>query len=102
MLRYPVLPRYHTQQQDPVTSVIYNQLLRSHEKPSDVKWRKQHLYRYLQLWTQLLIVDGILCHHYSPGPDSELVTVPVLPRALQQDAIYQAHDIYTWLWSSRA
>ena len=81
------------QQQDPVTSVIYNQLLRSHEKPNDVKWRKQHLYRYLQLWTQLLIVDGILCRHYSPGPDSELITVPVLPRALQQDAIYQAHDI---------
>ena len=53
----------------------------------------QHLYRYLQLWTQLLLVDDILCSCYSPGPDSELITVPVLPRALQQDTLYQAHDI---------
>ena len=28
-----------------------------------------------------------------PGPNSELITVPVLPRALQQVALYQAHDI---------
>ena len=47
----------------------------------------------MKLWTQLLIVDGILRHHYSLEPDSELITVPVLPHALQQDPLYQAHDI---------
>ena len=81
------------QQLDPVTSVIYNQLLRSCEKPNDAKWRKQQLYRYLQLWTQLLFVDDILCRRYRPGPDSELTTVSVLPHALQQDALYQTHNI---------
>ena len=39
-----------------------------------------------------LLMD-ILCQHYRPGPDSELITVPVLPRALQQDTLYQAHNI---------
>ena len=48
---------------------------------------------YNSAWTQLLIVDGILCCHYSPGPVSELVTVPILPCALQQGAPNQAHDI---------
>ena len=81
------------QRSDSVTSALYNQLSKSQEKPTDAKWRKQHLYRYLQLWPQLLLVEGIVCRRYSPGPDSELITVPVLPHALQRDALYQAHDI---------
>ena len=27
------------------------------------------------------------------GPDPELITVSIIPEALQQDALYQAHDI---------
>ena len=33
-----------------------------------------------------------MCRRYSPAPDSEMITVPVLPQALQQDALYQAHN----------
>ena len=80
------------QQSDPVTNALYDQLLKSYAKPTDAKWCKQHLHRYLQLWPQLLMVEGIVCRRYSPGPDSELITVPIIPEALQQDALYQAHD----------
>ena len=80
------------QQNDPVTSAISDHLSRSSEKPTDTKWRKQPLYRYVQLWPQLLLVDDIVCRRYSPAPDSEMITVPVLPQALQQDALYQAHN----------
>ena len=66
---------------------------KSHEKPTDAKWRKQPLYRYAQIWPQLLLVDDIVCRQYSPSPDSEMITVPVLPQALRQDALYQAHNI---------
>ena len=38
-------------------------------------------------------MEGIVCCRYSPGPDSELITVPIIPEALQQDALYQTHDI---------
>ena len=48
------------QQCDPVTNPLYDQLSRSHEKPTDAKWRKQHLYHYLRLWLQLLLVEGIV------------------------------------------
>ena len=80
------------QQHDPVTSAISDHLLRSSEKPTDTKWRKQPLYRYVRLWPQLLLVDDIVCRRYSPAPDSEMITCPLLPQALQQDALYQAHN----------
>ena len=38
-------------------------------------------------------MEGIVCCRYSPGPDSELITVPIIPQAQQQDALCQAHDI---------
>ena len=81
------------QQNDPATSAIYDQLSKSHEKPTDAKWRKQPLYRYVQIWPQSLLVDDIVCRQYNPSPDSEMITVPVLPQALRQDALYQAHNI---------
>ena len=34
---------------------------------------------YSQLWAQLLLKDGIVWRHYTPGPTSDAVTVPVLP-----------------------
>ena len=80
------------QQNDPVTSAISDHLSRSSKKPTDTKGRKQPLYHYVQLWSQLLIVDDIVCHRYSPSPDLEMITVPVFPQALQQDALYQAHN----------
>ena len=42
---------------------------------------------------QFLLVEGIVCCRYSLGPDSELITFPIIPQAQQQDALHQAHDI---------
>ena len=80
------------QHNDPITNTIRNQLSASLKKPTDEKWRKQPLCYYVQLWSQLLLLDGILCRRYCPGPDSELITVPVLPSTLQQAALHQAHN----------
>ena len=33
-----------------------------------------------------------MCRRYCPGPDSELITVPVLASTLQQAALHQAHN----------
>ena len=41
---------------------------------------------------QLLLKDGIVWRHYTPGPTSDNVTVPVLPVMLQKDALQQCHD----------
>ena len=49
------------QQCDPVTNALLDQPSKSHEKPTDAKWRKQHLHHYLQLWSQLLLVEGRVC-----------------------------------------
>ena len=67
------------QHNDPITNTIRNQVSASLKKPTDEKWRKQPLCHYVQLWSLLLLLDGILCCCYCPGPDSELITVPVLP-----------------------
>ena len=49
-----------------------------------------------QLWPQLLLLNDTVHCHYHPGPDSELIIVPILPYMLQQDALHQLHDIWYW------
>ena len=88
----PLHTLQEAQRNDPVTSTVYNHLSVSREKPTDKKWSKQPLCRYAQLWSQLLLLDGIVCRCYCPGPDSELITVPVLPCTLQKAALHQAHN----------
>ena len=44
------------------------------------------------IWPQLILVDGVVCRHYTPGPTSERVTVPVLPPCLRHRALQCAHD----------
>jgi len=34
-----------------------------------------------------------VCRCYCPGPNSEVITVPVLPKTLQQDALCQVHNV---------
>ena len=54
------------------------------------------LCRFKQLWKQLLVADGdTLCQKYAPGPPESVVTVPVLPPSLQQEALRLSHDVPT-------
>ena len=38
-------------------------------------------------------MDGILCRQCNPVPCSDVITVPILPESLQQQATYQSHDL---------
>ena len=69
------------------TQQLCEALETSGQCPKGRLWR-----RYAQLWYQFVIVDGVLCRKYAPGPTSEAVTVPVLPKSLQQKALLQCHD----------
>ena len=67
---------YTAQQEDTVTKQV---LQTSSQKPQGRSWRRQPLLRFCQLWPQLSIEDGVLCRKYSPGPSSDVITVPVVP-----------------------
>ena len=72
---------------------MYNHLSVSLEKPTNEKWSKKPLCHYVQLWSQLLLLDGIVYHCYCPGPDSKLITVSLLPCTLQWATLYEAHNV---------
>ena len=38
-------------------------------------------------------MDGILSRQYFPVPCGDVITVPILPESLQQQPIYQSHDL---------
>ena len=56
-------------------------------------WRKAPLQHYGQLLSQLTLVHGIVCRHYTPGPSSDAITVPVLPTGLREQVLRHNHDI---------
>ena len=64
-------------------------------KPTNGTWTQPLFKRYLQIWHQVSIVDGVVCRTYKPGLSQHSVTVPLLPAALHESAIYQSHDIPT-------
>ena len=49
------------QQADHILNQIYCTLLWSKEKPTDANWKQPPFRRYVQLWHQLSIVDGVVC-----------------------------------------
>ena len=75
------------QQNDFIFQQLYQVLLEPPAKP------QPRLKRYVQLWHQLSIVNGVICRAYCPSPHSSSVTVPVIPLLLQQQILHQVHDI---------
>ena len=80
------------QKQDPLTRRLFQALETSKSCPKDKQWKQSPLHRYAQLWSQLLIVDGVVCRRYAPDPVTATVTVPVLPLSLQPMALQRCHD----------
>ncbi|KAL5479651.1 hypothetical protein EMCRGX_G023202 [Ephydatia muelleri] len=78
-------------QQDKKTLQLYN-ALHSEQRPPHRDLKKTPLRRYAQLWSQLDMVDGIVCRKYHSGPTSDTLVVPVLPEALHQQALSMCHD----------
>ena len=82
------------QQQDPITNLVYT-ALKSRQAPSARGWQTTMLRRYKQLWSQLKLVDDVICREYSPSPGGEVIVVPVLPSSLQPGALQRNHDVPT-------
>ena len=51
----------HQQHQDPVVCQLHDALLQSHVTPTGHTWSHPPLRRYRQLWSQLLLKDGLVC-----------------------------------------
>eukprot|EP00731_Ephydatia_muelleri_P000732 Em0001g732a len=78
------------QKQDDTIQQLYT-ALNSQQTPLK-NWKRTPMRRYAQLWSQLEVVDGIVCRRYKPGPTSDTIVVPVLPEALHQKAMSLCHD----------
>ena len=80
---------YNAQHSDPVIKEVAEALQHSLAKSQG---RLTPTYCYLRMWNQLIVADGIVCRKYSLDPSSDIITVPVFPYSLQQDALYRSHD----------
>ena len=81
---------YQAQRNNPLISQLCKRMSNSqppHNATSSV------VQRYVQLWPQLKIVDGVLCGCYKSKSMSDAITVPILPDSLNQQALRQAHDV---------
>ena len=79
------------QRDDPVV-IQLRQALDKELHSSRAQWRQPSLRRYRQLWSQLSIVDNLVCRTYCPGPTKATVTVPVIPASLTTSLLQQVHD----------
>ena len=80
------------QQADPTLKLVYEAVQKFKDRPASYQWRKSPLFRYRKLWPQLLLCDSVLCRRYTPQPLGTVVTVPILPKSLQTQALQQCHD----------
>ena len=60
--------------------------------PTRHNWCQPPLRRYHQLWSQLLLKDGLVCRQYQPGPVSDLTTVPIISSPYRQSLLLQYHN----------
>ena len=81
------------QRNDLIFQQLYQALLESPAKPMMLARKQPRLKRYVQLWHQLSVVNGVICRTYCPSPHSSSVTVPVIPLSLQQQILHQVHNI---------
>ena len=80
------------QNQDPVIHQLHETLLQSHVTPTGHTWSHPPFHQYCQLWSQLLLKDGLVCRQYPPGPVHELTTVPIIPSSYRQSLLLQYHS----------
>ena len=76
------------------TKQIYT-ALKDKVTPCALDWQSSLLWHYKKLWSQFNLMDGIVCGGYSPHPGSDVISVPVLPASLHQNALHCNHDIPT-------
>jgi len=80
------------QEQDSIVKRVRQALLNSPLPPKMPLWQQPPLRRYRQLWSQLAMVDNVLCRQYRPGPTHDTIVVPIIPASLQKEALQRNHD----------
>ena len=80
------------QRDDPAIGIVCTTLLSKKTPTHSGKWRLHPLRRYQQLWSQLQLIDGIVCRRYAPSTASDVISAPVLPESLQREALQRNHD----------
>ena len=75
------------QQADLTLQIVYEAVKKPRYRPTSRQWCGTPLSTYYKLWSQLTLCDGVLCRQYTPQPLETVVTIPILPKSLQQQAI---------------
>ena len=78
------------QENDPDLKEVLLALRTPDKRPA--QWKQQQLARYSQLWPQLVVIDGIACRQYAPGPTNEKIEVPLIPLSCQQQVLHSCHN----------
>ena len=80
-----VMPHYSidelrkAQESDEVTSKLLQACSIPKPRLQGSEWNRHPLKRYCQLWSQLKIVEGVLCRHCTPDPSLDSVLVRFFP-----------------------
>ena len=75
------------QKSDPFLSIVYHGV----QKKKRPTTSHPVIRCYLQLWSQLILCNGILCRQYFPDNSLSSVTVPVLAQTLQSGFLKEVH-----------
>jgi len=82
------------QEQDPILSVVRQQLLQDPDSvPTSSSWKKFPIRRYRQLWPQLFLNNSILYRVMKSPTMIEHKKLIVVPQSLQQLLLEDAHDL---------
>ena len=88
----PLEDMQKAQRDDPTISLLYAALLSKKTPAHSGNWRQHALRRYRQIWSQLRLIDCIVCRRYAPSATPDIISVPVLPESLQKEALQRNHD----------
>ena len=86
------------QSKDPIISKVKDAHLSHTNPPRGHEWQLYPLRRYVLMWTQLRNVEGVLYRQFMPNlllDAVTVVTVPILPASMQQQALNRNHDAPT-------
>ena len=80
------------QSADLVISKIISYLKCRQGRPQSAEWRHPQYRRWLQLWPQLVLNEGILYRNITLPVSQEKCCVPIAPVSLRQRYLQQFHD----------
>ena len=70
--QYSAIELCASQSKDDTLSVVIQADLNSANAPKATRCNKPPLYRYKQIWHQLIVTDGALYCQYTPGPSNKV------------------------------